>query len=635
MLFTNKIPIILRVRLVHITVYRLQTRRFQMFTKGQIILLSFVVFVMSFVPIRLNAQDSNTDLYGAWVHIEDLGGGVFGAGTTYIGFYPNYYMQLFNEHRDEGTYAAANGNISFSGTTSGGGDPSTTSPQNLVSTYTLNGDQLTIGSTTFVRYSKFSGFDANQCPGSLLSRLAVGEFGTVTDTPDNKPTNLRSQPSAKSNKLASMNEGEDFIVIGGPTCAEGYTWWQVWYWGFNLNGWAAEGTSYYFIEPFSSIEKAVSGVSTVPVSSDPVDHSFNCGSALPTNLYIGAFAKVAFESGYWTLPVYSEASQYSKLNGSIEEGVNMNIEDGPICAEGAIWWKVAASYWENGTEGWIPEVTSNSRFVVRLSKDSGDSSAVFDPLANLGSGPWHIEPQIQLRVYSDATTQSAVLSVISPGVAYEVTGQNASSGMLRISSGWVCGDIGHVRYDQRFHQLPVVNSSQYNCQPSDYSFSTDDLFTQAGAKRYEPGQYPHEAELSAAIGDTPIASTLVDMTGYVMFVKDVSSGEAGGIDLICSMFNIWSIGSTMTNGAFPEPDKDTSVACILFDFGKNVLLGEPLAGSAFIMAEIVANPDKYIDPWLTKVNEFTDSMPLTRVYCHFNPDICVGGPGSVQSTPVG
>ena len=39
-----------------------------------------------------------------------------------------------------------------------------------------------------------------------------------------------------------------FSVVGGPVCADGYTWWQVTYEG--VTGWTAQGSaSEYWVEP--------------------------------------------------------------------------------------------------------------------------------------------------------------------------------------------------------------------------------------------------------------------------------------------------------------------------------------------------------------------------------------------------
>lgn len=85
----------------------------------------------------------------------------------------------------------------------------------------------------------------SQCSGALPSRLTVGGEGRVTP---GAPNRLRAQPTTSAGILGNIPAGGMFAVIGGPTCADGYAWWQVNYNG--LVGWTAEGSSsQYWLEP--------------------------------------------------------------------------------------------------------------------------------------------------------------------------------------------------------------------------------------------------------------------------------------------------------------------------------------------------------------------------------------------------
>ena len=62
------------------------------------------------------------------------------------------------------------------------------------------------------------------------------------------PNKLRAQPSVNAVEVGSIPGEAQFTVIGGPTCADSYTWWQVDYQG--AVGWTASGTaSEYWVEP--------------------------------------------------------------------------------------------------------------------------------------------------------------------------------------------------------------------------------------------------------------------------------------------------------------------------------------------------------------------------------------------------
>lgn len=86
------------------------------------------------------------------------------------------------------------------------------------------------------------------CPGTPASNMSNGMEGRVTFS-TGTPLNMRQTPSTAAAVVRILPEGATFDVVGGPQCADGYTWWQIRIPG-NTYGWAAEGDSEgYFIEP--------------------------------------------------------------------------------------------------------------------------------------------------------------------------------------------------------------------------------------------------------------------------------------------------------------------------------------------------------------------------------------------------
>jgi hypothetical protein len=85
------------------------------------------------------------------------------------------------------------------------------------------------------------------CP--LTPRLTVGGVGRVTP---GTPNALRSAPGRNRNTSSVIGEipgGSVFAVLAGPTCADGFYWWQVTYAG--QVGWTAEGEGgVYWLEPW-------------------------------------------------------------------------------------------------------------------------------------------------------------------------------------------------------------------------------------------------------------------------------------------------------------------------------------------------------------------------------------------------
>lgn len=67
-----------------------------------------------------------------------------------------------------------------------------------------------------------------------------GQFaaGDVVVINPGEPQNVRREPSVNAEQLFSLPAGEYLTVLDGPTCADGYNWWQVMY-GWET-GWTAD-----------------------------------------------------------------------------------------------------------------------------------------------------------------------------------------------------------------------------------------------------------------------------------------------------------------------------------------------------------------------------------------------------------
>jgi uncharacterized protein YraI len=158
------------------------------------------------------------------------------------------------------------------------------------------------------------------CYGAPSPHMLLGLTGYVTLGPSN---NLRTQPSLSASVVGQMPGGSMFTVLAGPTCADGYNWWQVNYSG--LIGWTAEGrTNEYWIEPVM------------------------CYATLPSRMAIGMRGRVT--PG---LPnrLRVEPNTGSNVLALIPGGGLFNIVAGPYCGENTTWWQV--NY--NGIVGWTME----------------------------------------------------------------------------------------------------------------------------------------------------------------------------------------------------------------------------------------------------------------------------------------
>lgn len=549
------------------------------------------------------AQDAS--LYGLWQYLDPT----IDAQGFYLGLYPDIFDIRFFEGSAQGRLDATNTSISLVGQT----EYVQSTPYRESYGYQLNGDQLILtgqdGSVkTLYRVAPFVQ-TSQYCSGTIPSQMNIGYLGHVTYT-DGTQTRLRSDASTSSQVLESLYEGEMFAVVGGPVCADGYTWWQLKVMGRgNLVGWSAEGSDYYFIEPDYGIMAAIEYQQTVSPTSSP---SIQCPT-WPTNLYVGALANVVHIGGLFSLQAFTEPSQYSDYVGTYHQGMTMHVVDGPVCSENAIWWKVEP-FWEYtyGEPAWTIETIHGARYMVRITADPSDDSAVYDPLFALQDVGWFIEPMVPLRVYTQPDGNSSVEIVIWPGTAYEVYSQNADASMYQVwtpaGAGWVCNHPDYIRYNDHFLRVPIESNTTFECGYDQLEFDIEDAFVVAGAQTYQPGQYQYADEVEQLVQNTPNASGLVNMVSTVLFVKDVYDQNANRYDLVCAFADIVA---TEDN---PEPQ----ALCLIYDIGKTILVGEPIVGLPFIMAEITANPQIYIDPWLNDVNAFVNTMPMTRLYCYFN-----------------
>lgn len=89
---------------------------------------------------------------------------------------------------------------------------------------------------------------ADAC-GDLPSIVAVGMAARTTIV-DGRPLNVRDAPNATTAAVVRIiPEDTRFTIIGGPECANSYTWWQIRLTD-GVTGWVAEaGSEFYFIEP--------------------------------------------------------------------------------------------------------------------------------------------------------------------------------------------------------------------------------------------------------------------------------------------------------------------------------------------------------------------------------------------------
>jgi uncharacterized protein YgiM (DUF1202 family) len=87
------------------------------------------------------------------------------------------------------------------------------------------------------------------CPGAPSQRLKVNDMAYVCTASDT--VKLREGPGKNYSVLRSLVPGADIKVIGGPKCADNWSWWQV-ETESGYEGWISEGgdnVDKYFLCP--------------------------------------------------------------------------------------------------------------------------------------------------------------------------------------------------------------------------------------------------------------------------------------------------------------------------------------------------------------------------------------------------
>ena len=182
------------------------------------------------------------------------------------------------------------------------------------------------------------------CPNAPVSRLVVGEQGVVTPAGAN---NVRSSPQASANLVGQIPSNGLFLVLEGPTCADGLAWWRVEY--GDIEGWTAEGQiGDYWLEPAGALPTQAATVTNFPTATSEFPLGAACPGFLPSRLVVGEQGKVTSGSAN---NVRVDPNSSSENIGQIRANRTFLVLAGPECADGLAWWRV--NY--QGMEGWTAE----------------------------------------------------------------------------------------------------------------------------------------------------------------------------------------------------------------------------------------------------------------------------------------
>lgn len=136
------------------------------------------------------------------------------------------------------------------------------------------------------------------------------------------PLNMRSSASTGAGVVGSIPEGADVCVVGGPTSANGYVWWNITY--GSVAGWS--------VENFLGLREAQGCAPEPPPEPEPEPEP----EPNPNLFVVGDKAYTTEGS----LNVRSAPTTSGTVLGQFNSNVDCCVLDGPTEANGYVWWKV-------------------------------------------------------------------------------------------------------------------------------------------------------------------------------------------------------------------------------------------------------------------------------------------------------
>jgi len=176
-------------------------------------------------------------------------------------------------------------------------------------------------------------------PSCAPSRVYLGDVGIIIAEGGNF---IRSEPDThpSDNIIGNADQGEYVNVVGGPECNYGWVLWEI-VSSTGERGWIAEtdGTSFWI---------------------DPLTRKNVCTGAQSSTLDVGMNAYVSTFSDAANR-VRESPTIGAKVLGTINPGELIDVIDGPVCANGYVWWKVRSRF---GLNGWTIEGSGYDRWVI-------------------------------------------------------------------------------------------------------------------------------------------------------------------------------------------------------------------------------------------------------------------------------
>jgi hypothetical protein len=170
--------------------------------------------------------------------------------------------------------------------------------------------------------------------------LAVGATAKVNAAGG---LNVREQASRNAKQVGKLNSGAVVTLIGGPTTADGYTWWQMDN-GSGLQGWVAAGTA---SDPWLLPQEATS------------TGTGGAGRLVNRPIELGDRVQVTTQ-GNQVLTVRDGAGLGGTAIARVVAGTEFIVRGGPVRENEMLWWQLEG----DEVNGWAAEGQGEDRWLT-------------------------------------------------------------------------------------------------------------------------------------------------------------------------------------------------------------------------------------------------------------------------------
>ena len=174
---------------------------------------------------------------------------------------------------------------------------------------------------------------------AISAALIVGAAAVVQGTGD--CVRVHSQPSTASPELGCLSDGTAVSLSGGPTQADGYTWWDL-----RSLGWVVADYLTPAGTPAATPATAVPPAVAAPPASAaaPVPLPAPAGTpSSPATIAVGATVRVAGTGD--CLKVHATPSLAATVVTCLSDGTLVKVQAGPTTGDGHSWWQLDAGGW--------------------------------------------------------------------------------------------------------------------------------------------------------------------------------------------------------------------------------------------------------------------------------------------------